>query len=53
VEIPGVLAEGGRVVVETSARDPLQLSLPLIKDRTYGDTRLLLYRTPEKRRGRS
>jgi 16S rRNA (guanine966-N2)-methyltransferase len=43
VVIPGVLAEGGRVVIETSARSPLQLSQPLIKDRSYGDTLVRVY----------
>jgi 16S rRNA (guanine966-N2)-methyltransferase len=41
--IPGVLAEGGRVVIETSARNPLQLAEPLIKDKTYGDTLVRVY----------
>jgi len=43
VLIPGVLAEGGRVVIETSARNPLQLSDPLIKDKSYGDTLVRFY----------
>ena len=41
--IPGVLAEGGRVVIETTARDPLELSYPLTKDRSYGDTLVRVY----------
>ena len=36
--IPGVLAPGGRVIVESSARRPLRLSLPLLVERRYGDT---------------
>ncbi|MGH2984995.1 MAG: RsmD family RNA methyltransferase [Solirubrobacterales bacterium] len=43
VLIPGILAEGGRVVIETTARNPLQLSQPLIKDKTYGDTLVRVY----------
>jgi 16S rRNA (guanine966-N2)-methyltransferase len=42
--IPGVLAEGGRVVLETSTRNPIELlSYPLIKDRSYGDTLVRVY----------
>jgi 16S rRNA (guanine966-N2)-methyltransferase len=41
--IPGVLAEGGRVVLETSTRNPMELSYPLIKDRSYGDTLVRVY----------
>jgi 16S rRNA (guanine966-N2)-methyltransferase len=53
VLLPVVLAnEGGRVVVETSAEDSLELSNPVIKDRTYGDTRLLLYAAPGKKEAR-
>jgi 16S rRNA (guanine966-N2)-methyltransferase len=33
-----VLARGGRVVVESSPDRPLQLSLPLLTERRYGDT---------------
>jgi 16S rRNA (guanine966-N2)-methyltransferase len=33
-----VLAEGGRVVIESSPDRPLPLSLPLLTERTYGDT---------------
>jgi 16S rRNA (guanine966-N2)-methyltransferase len=51
--IPLVLAEGGRVVVETSAKKPLELSHPLIKDRVYGDTRLLVYAPPAERMRRA
>jgi 16S rRNA (guanine966-N2)-methyltransferase len=36
--IPGRLAEGGRLIVESAARRPLELSLPLLADRRYGDT---------------
>jgi 16S rRNA (guanine966-N2)-methyltransferase len=33
-----VLAEGGRVVIESSPDRPLPLSLPLLTERAYGDT---------------
>ena len=36
--IRAALAEGGRVMVETSPGRPLALELPLITERTYGDT---------------
>jgi 16S rRNA (guanine966-N2)-methyltransferase len=50
--IPGVLAEGGRVVIETSARSPLQLSQPLIKDRSYGDTLVRVYAPEPVKQGK-
>lgn len=37
-EICRVLAEGGRVVAETSPDRPLPLTLPLLTERAYGDT---------------
>jgi 16S rRNA (guanine966-N2)-methyltransferase len=36
--IPGALAEGGRVMIETSPDRPLALGLPVVKERAYGDT---------------
>ena len=36
--IPPRLAGGGRVIVESDARSPLELSLPLLTERRYGDT---------------
>jgi 16S rRNA (guanine966-N2)-methyltransferase len=36
--IPGRLAEGGRLICETASRRPLELSLPLLAERRYGDT---------------
>jgi 16S rRNA (guanine966-N2)-methyltransferase len=36
--IPGVLAESGRVMTESSPDNPLQMELPLLTERTYGDT---------------
>jgi 16S rRNA (guanine966-N2)-methyltransferase len=38
-----VLAEGGRVVVESSPDRPLPLSLPLRTERSYGDTLIRVY----------
>jgi 16S rRNA (guanine966-N2)-methyltransferase len=39
-----VLAPGARVVAESDRRTPLHLDLPLIDDRTYGDTRIEIHR---------
>jgi hypothetical protein len=36
--IRAALAEGGRVMVETSPERPLPLDLPLINEGAYGDT---------------
>jgi 16S rRNA (guanine966-N2)-methyltransferase len=36
--IRAALAEGGRVMVETSPERPLRLELPLLKEGAYGDT---------------
>lgn len=38
-----VLAPGARVVCESSYRQPLELDLPLEKERRYGDTRIAVY----------
>jgi 16S rRNA (guanine966-N2)-methyltransferase len=45
-----VLAPGARVVCESSHRQPLELDLPLVKERRYGDTRIAVYAQPETRR---
>ena len=41
-----VLATGAGVVVESSSRHPLELELPLRKERRYGDTRIAIYNWP-------
>jgi 16S rRNA (guanine966-N2)-methyltransferase len=38
------LRPGARVVCESSFRQPLELDLPLERERRYGDTRLAIYR---------
>jgi 16S rRNA (guanine966-N2)-methyltransferase len=38
-----VLAPGARVVCESSHRQPLELDLPLEKERRYGDARIAVY----------
>jgi 16S rRNA (guanine966-N2)-methyltransferase len=37
------LAEGGRVIVESSARRPLELTLPVLRERRYGSTQVTFY----------
>src|SRR3954454_11718875 len=41
--IPGRLAEGGRLICESAARNPLELSLPLLTERRYGDTLIRIH----------
>jgi 16S rRNA (guanine966-N2)-methyltransferase len=38
--VPARLAEGGRLVTESSTRRPLTLDLPISTERDYGDTHL-------------
>jgi 16S rRNA (guanine966-N2)-methyltransferase len=38
-----VLAPGARVICESAHRQPLELDLPLEKERRYGDTRIAVY----------
>jgi 16S rRNA (guanine966-N2)-methyltransferase len=42
--IPRVLAGGGRVMLESSPDRPLMLTLPLLTERSYGDTLIRIYR---------
>jgi 16S rRNA (guanine966-N2)-methyltransferase len=41
--LPPVLAEGARTVTESDKRRPLELTLPLLVERTYGDTRIAIH----------
>jgi 16S rRNA (guanine966-N2)-methyltransferase len=41
--LPAVLEEGARVVTESDKREPLELPLPLLRERTYGDTRITVH----------
>jgi len=41
--IRAVLAEGGRVMIETSPDQPLPVELPLLTERTYGDTMIRIH----------
>ena len=41
--LPAVLTEDALIVTESSTRTPLELSLPLIRERAYGDTRIAIH----------
>ena len=41
--IPSRLAEGGRLILETSARRPLRLALPITDERRYGDVAVRIH----------
>lgn len=42
--LPAVLSPGARIVTESDKRSPLQLELPLVLERDYGDTRVAVHR---------
>jgi 16S rRNA (guanine966-N2)-methyltransferase len=41
--LPALLGEDGRIVTESDKRKPLLLPLPLLVERTYGDTRIAIH----------
>jgi 16S rRNA (guanine966-N2)-methyltransferase len=41
--VPGALGRGGRALIESAPDRPLDLNLPLITERTYGDTMIRIY----------
>jgi 16S rRNA (guanine966-N2)-methyltransferase len=41
--LPKHLAGAGRVIVESSARRPLELSMPVLRERRYGGTQVTFY----------
>jgi 16S rRNA (guanine966-N2)-methyltransferase len=41
--LPAVLAEDARIVTESDKRTPLELPFPLLRERTYGDTRIAIH----------
>jgi 16S rRNA (guanine966-N2)-methyltransferase len=43
--LPAVLAPGARVVVESDRRAPLELGLPVLDERRYGDTLIRIHGT--------
>ena len=42
--LPGATTESARIVTESDRRRPLELPLPLLRERTYGDTRIAIHR---------
>jgi 16S rRNA (guanine966-N2)-methyltransferase len=42
--LPALLTDSARIVTESDKRLPLELSFPLLRERTYGDTRIAVYR---------
>ena len=42
--VPAVLSPQARIVTESDKRAPLSLALPLVTERTYGDTRIAIHR---------
>jgi 16S rRNA (guanine966-N2)-methyltransferase len=42
--LPAVLSKDPRIVSESDKRNPLELTLPLIDERVYGDTRIAIHR---------
>ncbi len=44
--LPAVLPPQARIVTESDKRAPLSLALPLVTERTYGDTRIVIHRGP-------
>jgi 16S rRNA (guanine(966)-N(2))-methyltransferase RsmD len=42
--LPAVLLETSLIVTESDKRDPLTLAMPLVDERTYGDTRIAIHR---------
>jgi 16S rRNA (guanine966-N2)-methyltransferase len=42
--LPALLTDSSLTVTESDKRAPLELSLPLVDERTYGDTRIAIHR---------
>lgn len=41
--LPAMTSENSRIVTESDKRHPLQLPFPLLRERTYGDTRIAIH----------
>jgi 16S rRNA (guanine966-N2)-methyltransferase len=41
--LPAVTSEDARIVTESDKRRPLELPLPILRERTYGDTRIVIH----------
>lgn len=46
--LPRFVNKGARLVIETSTRNPLELTLVLLREREYGDTLLRIYALPSE-----
>jgi 16S rRNA (guanine966-N2)-methyltransferase len=44
--LPSLLACGARIVVESDRREPVDLDLPIERQRRYGDTSITIHRQP-------
>jgi 16S rRNA (guanine966-N2)-methyltransferase len=44
--LPAAMSEGARIVTESDRRQPLELPLPVLRERTYGDTRIAVHGGP-------
>jgi 16S rRNA (guanine(966)-N(2))-methyltransferase RsmD len=44
--LPSLLASGARIVVESDRREPVELALPIERQRRYGDTSITIHRQP-------
>jgi 16S rRNA (guanine966-N2)-methyltransferase len=42
-DLPGVLAAGARVVAESDRRGPIDITIPLVDERRYGDTLIRIH----------
>lgn len=43
--LPGIIAPGGRVIIESDSREEISLPFELAVDRVYGDTRIRIFQT--------
>jgi 16S rRNA (guanine(966)-N(2))-methyltransferase RsmD len=43
-----LLAKGGRLIIESAARRPLGLGLPLLAERRFGDTLIRIHEAPRR-----
>ena len=41
--LPAITSEDARIVTESDKRRPLELPFPLLRERTYGDTRIAIH----------
>ena len=41
--LPALLSEDARIVTESDKRNPIELPFPLLRERTYGDTRIAIH----------